>query len=323
MFRIAAILGLAGLAVATGLIVWSGWAQVLQALAQAGWGIGAVALFHIVPLIVSAAGWRVLVSGRNRPNLPRFIYFMWVRAAVNNLMPVARIGGEIAAVRLMTAHGMRRSIAIASTIVELTVSIAAIFLFVVVGVMLFALRVNDHDAVMRMVWGVVLSLPLIIALAVVQKIGFFGLMLRLFRVMFRDKWAAMAGDAARLDRAVGLIYRRHARVIICWMMQLAGWSLGAVDIWLCLYFLGHPLRPLEAVMIEALIQGSASIAFAIPGALGVQEAGFLVFGGMLGLPHEIAGALAVIRRCRDLICYIPALVLWQAHEGKKLFNDKR
>jgi uncharacterized membrane protein YbhN (UPF0104 family) len=74
-------------------------------------------------------------------------------------------------------------------------------------------------------------------------------------------------------------------------------------------------------MIEALIQGAASAAFAVPGALGVQEAGFLVFGGMLGLPPEMAAALAVMRRCRDLICYAPGLIAWQAHEGKRLLKS--
>ena len=73
-------------------------------------------------------------------------------------------------------------------------------------------------------------------------------------------------------------------------------------------------------MIEALIQGSVSAGFAIPAALGVQEAGFLVFGGMLGLPHDVAAALAVIRRCRDLLCYAPGLVVWQLHEGKRLLR---
>ena len=127
----------------------------------------------------------------------------------------------------------------------------------------------------------------------------------------------------RFDRAVALLYRRRQRVIVCGLMQFAAWSLGSVDIALALHFLGHPLPFVEAFMLEALIQGSASAAFAVPGALGVQEAGFLVFGAMLGLPHEIAAALAVMRRCRDLICYVPGLVVWQAHEGKRLLNDKR
>jgi putative membrane protein len=320
MFKLAAILGLAGLAAATAVIIGSGWAQVAQALAQAGWGILGVALLHLMPLTISSAGWRVLIPGKKRPSLPLFIYFMWVRASVNNLMPVARIGGEIAAVRVMTSHGMRKSVAIGSTVVELTLSIAAIFLFVTTGVVLFVVRINDTNVATQLIWGLALSLPIIAALAAVQKIGFFGLMSRLFRVMFRDKWAAMAGSAARLDRTVATIYRRKVRALVCALLQLLAWSLGAVEIWFSLYVLGHPLTPRESVMLEALIQGSASAAFAVPGALGVQEAGFLVFGGMLGLPHDVAAALALMRRCRDLLCYAPGLVAWQTHEGKKLLR---
>ena len=320
MFRLAAFLGLAGLAAATAVIVWSGWAQVADALAQAGWGIGIVALFHAVQLVVSSAGWRVLMPGKRRPSWAMFAYFMWVRASVNNLMPVARIGGEIAAVRLMTACGMRKNVAIAITVVELTLSIAAIFVFVALGVLAFALRVNDHDVVTQLAWGLALSAPIIGALVLVQKIGFFGLLSRVFRAMFRDKWAAFAGNAARLDRAVATVYRRKKRAVLCGLLQFVAWSLGAVEVWLSLNFLGHPLPLGEAAMIEALIQGSASAAFAIPGALGVQEAGFLLFGGMLGLSPTTAAALAVMRRCRDLLCYAPGLVVWQAHEGKRLLK---
>jgi putative membrane protein len=320
MFRLAAVLGLLGLAVATGVIVWSGIGQVALALETAGWGIVVVAAFHFIPLVVSSAGWRILVPGKHRPSLPMFIYFMWVRAAVNNLMPVARVGGEIACVRLMTAHGMRKNVAIAVTVAELTLSVAAIFVFVALGVLLFALRVNDKDVVTQLAWGLVLSMPLLGAMALVQKIGFFGLLSRLFRTMFRDAWASFAGSAARLDRAVATVYRRKNRAFMCAFWQFIAWSLGSVEVWLALAFLGHPLSLLEALMLEALIQGSVSLAFAVPGALGVQEAGFIVFGGMLGLPHETAAALAVIRRCRDLICYAPGLIAWQMHEGKRLLK---
>ena len=320
MFRLAAFLGLLGLAAATGVVLWSGWEQVVEALAHAGWGIVLVALFHMIPLTVSSAGWRVLVPGKRRPSLPLFVYFMWVRAAVNNLMPVARIGGEIAAVRVMVAHGMRKNIAIAITVVELTLSIAAIFLFVTLGIVLFTFRINDQHIVTQLIWALVLSTPLIGVLTLVQKLGFFGLLSRLFRAMFREKWAAMAGNAARLDRAVATIYRRRGRAFLCAILQFVAWSLGAGEVWMTLVFLGHPLPFLEAVMIEALIQASASAAFAIPGALGVQEAGFLLVGGMLGLSPGTSTALAVVRRCRDLLCYAPGLIAWQAHEGKRLLR---
>lgn len=320
MFKLAAILGLLGLAAATAVIIWSGWAEVVQAVASAGWGIVAVAGYHMLSQALSAASWQVLIPGKNRPSWLMFFYFIWIRASVNNLMPVARIGGEVAAVRVMIAHGMRKNIAIASTVVELTLSIVAVFTFVLTGVILFALRMNDHHLVAQLAWGVLFSMPAIAGLIAVQRIGFFTLLSRLFHLMFRDHWASLVGNGAALDRAVTTLYRRHGRIALTGAMQIVAWGMGSGEIALSLHFLGHPLPLWDNVMLEALIQGSASAAFAIPGALGVQEAGFLFFGGMLGLPHDTATALAVMRRCRDLLCYVPGLIIWQAHEGKKLLE---
>ncbi len=320
MFRWAAFLGLIGLGIATAVIVWSGWTEVLQALEKAGWGIVAVAGFHIVPLVVSSVGWHALLSAKRKASVLSFVYYMWIRAAVNDLMPVARIGGEIAAVRLMVADGMRESIAIAITVVELTLSVVAVFVFVALGALMFAVHVADADVSMQMAWGLLLSLPLIAGLIAVQRIGFFGLLYKLFRVAFRDKWASLAGSAARLDRAVTAVYKRKGRAIACTVWQFIAWVLGAGEVWLALVFLGHPLTIMECAMIEALIQGSVTAAFAIPGALGVQEAGFLLFAGMLGVPHETGAALAVIRRCRDLMCSVPGLIVWQIEEGRRLLK---
>jgi putative membrane protein len=281
----------------------------------------AIAIFHIIPIFISSVGWYVMMPGRQAPALGLVVYFMWIRAAVNNLMPVARVGGEFAAVRLMKAHGISTSYAIAANVVELTVSVLALFSFVVIGVILFALRIENAGATGQMAWGLVCALPVLAAFVAVQRIGIFGLLSRLFHAMFHDKWTALAGNAARLDRIVMAFYRHRGRLAACGVLQFVAWALGAVDIWLALQFLGHPLPPSEALMIEALIQGSVSAAFAVPGALGVQEAGFIFFGGMLGLPHEIAAALAVIRRCRDLLCYAPGLIVWQTHEGKRLLRS--
>jgi len=56
----------------------------------------------------------------------------------------------------------------------------------------------------------------------------------------------------------------------------------------------------------------------VPGALGVQEGGFLLFGSLLGLGPEVALALALARRVRDLVVFVPALVTWQLSEGRRL-----
>ena len=320
MFRLAALFGLLGLAAATGIIVWSGYASILDALRLAGWGILWTSLFHIIPLVACCIGWRALMPGRTRPSLGFFVYILWLRAAVNNLMPVARIGGEVVSVRVMMKHGMRKSSAIASTIVELTLSITAVFLFVLSGVFLLSLRLADHDLGWKLAAGLVASTPMIAALVIVQRIGFFGILDKIFTLLLRDTWKKFAGNAKQLDKAIHTIYRRKRRILICFFWQIVSWSSCTGEIWLGLHFLGHDISLLDSFILEALVQGTSTAAFAIPGALGVQEAGFLFFGGLLGLPADIAVALAVIRRCRDLILFLPGLIVWQVQEGKWLLK---
>jgi len=304
------------------IIIGSGYAQVLQALAQAGWGIVWTSLYHLVPMLFCVIGWQGLMPGKKRPSLGYFFYLLWLRTSINNLMPVARIGGEVVAVRLMTKDGIRKTDATAATVVELTVSVIAVFLFSLIGVGMFALHINNRNVVLQLILGLVLSLPVIAMLLFIQRAGFFGLLLKIFNLMFHDVGEKLAGHTARLDRAVQTMYRRQHRVLICGLWQFISWVSGTGEIWLALYFLGSPLSLAKCFMIEALIQASSSAAFVVPAALGVQEAGFFLFGVILGLTPQIAVALAVMRRCRDLIIFVPGLIAWQIQEGRWLLKKR-
>ena len=89
-----------------------------------------------------------------------------------------------------------------------------------------------------------------------------------------------------------------------------------VEIWLALYFLGQPRSILDALVIEALVQAISSAAFVVPGALGVQEGGFLLIGAALGIDGTTALALAAARRLRDVIVFFPGLIAWQWAETR-------
>jgi hypothetical protein len=124
-----------------------------------------------------------------------------------------------------------------------------------------------------------------------------------------------------LDRAVRRLYRRRRAVLACFLWQLAGWSAGTGEIWLALLFLGHPVALGDAFAIEAVIQALSSTAFIVPAALGVQEGGFLAVGGLVGLAPELALALALVRRARDVIIFVPALLLWQVGAGRRALSS--
>ena len=71
-------------------------------------------------------------------------------------------------------------------------------------------------------------------------------------------------------------------------------------------------------MLESLGAAVRSAAFVVPGALGVQEGGFVVLGRALGLTPEAALALALVKRVRELLVGGPGLAAWTALEGEGL-----
>src|SRR5262249_59380092 len=86
---------------------------------------------------------------------------------------------------------------------------------------------------------------------------------------------------------------------------------GAGEIWLALRFLGHPVGLARAIVIESLAESVRTAAFTVPGALGVQEGGFLVLGRLFGLTPDVALALSLAKRVREVALGVPGLVAWQ------------
>lgn len=318
MIRLAVILGLIGLVAATGLILYQGAGPVIATFASAGWGLLWVAVFHTIPMVANARAWQVLLPGARQPRFRFFIWMVWVREAVNAMLPVLRIGGEVAGARLLMTWGVRTRPAVATLVVDMTMSLLSQFAFTVIGLALLVARSDDWSVAGNVALGLVISLPIAAAFGVVQRVGLFGLFARFFRLVFGARFDRLVGGAAPLDHAVRVIYRRPGRVLACGFWQLIGWLVSGGEIWIALYYLGHPLSIGDAIMSTALIEAASSSAFLVPGALGIQEGSFLVIGTVLGLPPDVSLALALVRRARDVLVYGPALALWQFGEGRRL-----
>jgi len=73
-------------------------------------------------------------------------------------------------------------------------------------------------------------------------------------------------------------------------------------------------------VIESLLYAIRTVAFAIPNAVGVQEGAYILLGGSFGLTPEMGLALSLLKRARDLAIGLPALGVWQALEGGRLWD---
>jgi hypothetical protein len=74
------------------------------------------------------------------------------------------------------------------------------------------------------------------------------------------------------------------------------------------------------LVIESLLYAIRTVAFAIPNAVGVQEGAYILLGGAFGLTPEMALALSLLKRARDLTIGLPALGAWQAIEGGRAWR---
>ena len=66
MRRLPTVLGLLGLALATGLLLWQGWSGVLSRLAGTGMGLLWISLFHVVPMGLNSRAWQLLLPRGGR-----------------------------------------------------------------------------------------------------------------------------------------------------------------------------------------------------------------------------------------------------------------
>jgi putative membrane protein len=315
--RVAALAGL----IASLWLVWQdNPGAVLGALRAAGAGLVLAALAHVLPMLANACDWRSLIRGANRPHIANMLHLVWVRESVNSMLPVARIGGEVVSFRMLRRWGVRPSTAVGSIIVDMQLTVISQLLFTMVGIgFLFA---HAHSDTLRfagqLAWGVVVLTPLLVLFALVQHASPFERMTRALNHMTSGKLAALVGQSAQIDRAIKLIWRRRGVVLrYLFFWQPLQCFLTSLEIWLALYFLGAQVTLVEAVVIESLIQAISSAAFFVPGGLGVQEGGFVLIGGALGLDPSTCLALAGARRIRDLLIFVPGLIAWQFAETSK------
>ena len=200
-------------------------------------------------------------------------------------------------------------------------------LFVVTGLILLVKR--SHEPAVLAVAGAVLAGIVLFALAIVvffalQHRGMFEISTRLAGGLLRNKRLQdFAGKAAGIDAAVVAVYRNRPRLWRSIVLRYTGWIAGTGEIWLILYFFGQPISLLDAFILESLGAGVRAAAFMVPGALGVLEGSFIVFGALFGLPAQTSLMISLCRRVRELALGLPGLAAWQFIEGHHLLRRRR
>ena len=318
------LLGLAGAALFTFLLVRQGAPQVGAAFASAGWAIAGVVIYHlVVPVLLDALAWWALFPKPERLSLWQLFWMRWIGESVSTLVPSAAVGGDVVRARLAALRGAPIPTAAASVLVDITLGVFVQIGFTLLGLSLIV-SVTGHQGFIRpTLIGAVIGVLAIIGFYVVQRLGMFRFIGKMIsRLANADDWHSLVHSGQNLDEAIRRQYARRRGVIGCCAWTAASLVLGSGEIWIALHALSLHATVVNAVILQSMVLTIRSAVFPVPGALGVQEGGYVVIGNLLGIPGDAAFALSLIARVRELILGIPGLICWQMIEARRLWRAR-
>jgi putative membrane protein len=295
-----------GVALFTAVVVSLGVGEIARTLASAGTGLFWIALFHVVPLTASALGWHVLLARADRPPFATMLSARWIAESINQLLPALYVGGNVVRAQRLARAGVAAPVAAASVVVDVTLHLFAQLLFTALGLSLLMAHLRDATLLV----GLVVSGLVCGAFYVAQRRGLFGAVARILRDRLGVS-ARIADGAGAVDAEIDRLYRRPRLLLVSGAWHAASWLLGCGETWLALRLLGHPVDLTTALVLESLGEAVRTMAFAVPGALGVQEGGFVLLGDLFGITPEVAVAMSLAKRLRELALGIPGLLVWQ------------
>ena len=314
---------LAGLGAAAFAFHSIGFGNVLAASVRIGpLGFAAFCLYTMFIFALLGGAWLAAAPGEPAKRLGLFVWARMLREAAADLLPFSQIGGLVIGARALTAARTPWPRACASMVVDLSTEMAAQLVYTLFGLALMATLLVDVERAAGL-------RPLILG-------GTAAMSATMMLFFFAQRPAlALAGRLANhllprsqtagvsLDVELRAIYARRDRVAIAFGLNLAGWVASALGAWLVLAMMGVEISGWSVLALESLIFTLRSVAFAIPSAIGVQEAAYALAAPLFGLPPETALALSLIKRAREIAIGLPTLLFWHAHELRAVTSSWR
>lgn len=280
-----------------------GITTVVANLRLVGWGIIPIVLQECLAYFANTLGW-LAAFARPRPpiRLPQLLAARIAGDAVNYVTPTASLGGEFVRTRFLLGQAEGTSIVASVAVAKLSQTIGQIA-FIIVG-----LAVSLHDTPLPstirlgLMGGLAACSALAGALVLVQRRGMFAPLLRLAQ---RWGWQGHAPELTRrlrhLDAEIAQFHRNaHGAFFLSAASFFVGWALGALEIYLILWFLGVPITVHRALTIEVLSVAIDGMLFFVPAKVGTQEGGKVLIFTILGLDPGKGLALGMLRRIREL-----------------------
>jgi glycosyltransferase 2 family protein len=302
-------------------LIWSvGFDAVAASIVRAGFGgLALLCLYALAVFVSLALAWYFLMPPAERRPVAEFYIARLVRDSIAEISPFSPVGGMVAAARLMILKGMRSSYAAASVTADATTEAMAQVVFLSFGLGLGFTQFRHLQDAGQVTEGMLaillLAVPGIALLIFLQKKG------ASFAERIAARFFPKAKEGLSFRAAIEDLYDSRSRLAASSAFHLLGWIGGGVGTYISFRLVGGRVAFLNAVALEALLCTLRSIAAPVPAAIGVQEWGYAVLAPLFGLPAEMGVAVSLLKRAREIVLGVPALLYWQSIEGRRAFGD--
>ena len=301
------VAAIGGVAATVALVAYFGADAVWHSLRAIGWaGFAAICAIHLTLIAIMGLAWQALL-----PRVPAWktIWARLIRDSGAEALPLSQVGGYVLGVRALSLFGERASLATASTIVDVTLEFLAQLVYTAIGLALLVRLEPETRAAAPVLIGLFVAGLAAAGFVIAQRHGL-ALFDRIGRELGRGWAERTAIGAAALHAALDGIYRRPLRLWLSSMLHLFCWVASATEVWIALKLAGEPLSFAAVLAIESLLYAIRTVAFLVPQAIGVQEGAYILLGASFGLTADMALALSLLKRGRDLAIGLPAIAVW-------------
>ncbi len=287
-------------------------------LIETGWGIFFVLVVYAAAFLVDTIAWQfTLPSTRfNFHWLYNLLKVRMVGAAFGKMLPFSAFGGApIKGFLLKRHYGVGYKEGAASIILVESTHLISMIFFMASGV---ALILFDSNLPQSYSTFAMISLGALTA-------GIFGfyIILRLKITSIAGGWISRQPLGRRLEkflhhledfdeRLVQFYTGKRAHFFGAMGLNLLNWYMGALEVYIVLYFLGNPISLAESIILETFVELVRAGTFFIPATLGTQEAAFLLATGAVTGQSALGVATAMMRRAREIVWLVLGFAIgWQ------------
>lgn len=301
---------LAGAAALIAITLHAGMEAVLHALAALRLGgLAIIILLHLPVIAMMGLAWWFVV--RPAAHASAFVVARLSRDAVAETLPFSQLGGFVGGVRMLVLTGSQALDASLTLFADLMAEFGAKLLYTLTGLLVLA-RLLPDAPLLRPFSLALAGATLAAGLLVLLRGQFRAIVNRL--TLWAMRKVLPAGDAAERDFA--RIFT-PAHLLPSFVLHAICWLLGAAEAWVTFRLMGVNASPGQALVVDSLGTAFRTLGFLVPGALGIQEAGYAIVCTLFGITPAQAIAFSLARRARDIVVGLGGLGLWQALEIRK------